>query len=46
MGMCYTGTYLCAGGRKDKESEQEKQRAQRIVARERALMNMKKRYIM
>ncbi|XP_065882512.1 uncharacterized protein [Dysidea avara] len=30
------------GGRKDKESEQEKQRAQRIVARERVLMNMKR----
>ena len=36
------GMYLCVGGRKDKESEQEKQRAQRIVARERVLMNMKR----
>ena len=33
---------VALGGRKDKESEQEKQRAQRIVAKERALMNMKR----
>ena len=40
--VCVTGTHVCAGGRKDKESEQEKQRTQRIIARERALMNMKR----
>ena len=33
---------VTAGGRKDKEGEQERQRAQRIVAKERALMNMKR----
>ena len=33
---------ITVGGRKDKEGEQERQRAQRIVAKERALMNMKR----
>ena len=33
---------MTVGGRKDKEGEQERQRAQRIVAKERALMNMKR----
>lgn len=33
---------VAIGGRKDKEGEQEKQRAQRIIAKERALMSMKR----
>ena len=33
---------ITVGGRKDKEGQQEKQRAQRIVAKERALMSMKR----
>ena len=33
---------VAIGGRKDKEGEQEKQRAQRIVAKERVLMSMKR----
>lgn len=41
-GCGYDLVCVIVGGRKDKEGEQERQRAQRIVAKERALMNMKR----